>query len=139
MRINERKVGRIFQLTFDEDEDFFREISRFVKEKNIRAGSVIVFGAFKESDIITGFREIIGSEKARRHFDDWREMIAVGNISWPEKPPATLENVTWSAPEPYVHLHLALSGGPDKPEEVLVGHFSEGRVKGVFADITEYV
>ncbi len=139
MRAEERRMGRIFHLEFEEDENFYEEITRFVKEKNIRSGAVQVFGALKESDIITGFREIIGEEKARLHFDDWRELIAIGNISWPDKPPPPLGKVTWTEPEPYVHLHLAISGGPEKPEEVLVGHFTNGRVKGMFADITEYV
>ena len=138
MRTEEWKQGRVFHLEFEEDENFYAEITRFVKEKKIMAGSVMVFGAFKTSDMITGFREIIG-DKARMQFDDWREMIAVGNISWPEKPPATIDDDTWSEPEPYVHLHLALSGPPSKPQEVFVGHLKDGLVKGVFAEISEYI
>jgi predicted DNA-binding protein with PD1-like motif len=138
MLTEEWKQGRVFHLEFEEDENFYAEITRLVKEKKIKAGSVLVFGAFKTSDIITGFREIIG-DKARMQFDDWREMIAIGNISWPEKPPATIDDATWSEPEPYVHLHLALSGPPSKPQEVLVGHLKDGLVKGVFAEISEYI
>ncbi|MFQ5896294.1 MAG: PCC domain-containing protein, partial [Nitrospinota bacterium] len=139
MRAVERKLGRIFHLQFEPGDDFFGEINRFVKQKDIRAGSVFVFGALEKTDMLTGFRSMEGYDVDRRHFDDWRELLALGNISWPENPPAALGEVTWTEPQPYVHLHMALSGGPGKTEEVLVGHLSGGRVKGMFADIYELV
>ncbi|MDE0331051.1 MAG: DNA-binding protein [Nitrospinae bacterium] len=138
MRAEEKRLGRVFHLEFDEDDDFFGEFERFVVEENIRSGSVIVFGALKESDIRTGFREVIGPS-ARCYFHDWRELIAVGNISWPEEPPAVRGDETWEEPRPYIHLHLALSGGPYQPGEVLVGHLSGGVVKGMFAEVHEFV
>ena len=52
---------------------------------------------------------------------------------------AALGDVTWSEPQPYVHIHMALSGGPGKTEEILVGHLSAGQVQGMFADIYEFV
>ncbi len=54
MDVVERKVGRIFSLKFEAEEDFYGGIVRFVKEKNIRAGSVFFLGAFYELDIIPG-------------------------------------------------------------------------------------
>jgi predicted DNA-binding protein with PD1-like motif len=63
----------------------------------------------------------------------------LGNITWPETPPAALGDVTWSKPQPYVHIHIALSGGPGKSEEVLVGHLSGGQVQGISTDIYEFV
>ena len=103
MRAEEKKLGRVFHLEFDEDDDFFGEFERFVVEKNIRSASLIVFGALKESDIRTGFREIIGPS-ARRYFHDWRELIAVGNISWPEKPPAVRDDEAWEEPLSLIHI-----------------------------------
>lgn len=138
MRAEEKKLGRVFHLEFDEDDDFFKEFERFVVEENIRSASLIVFGALKESDIRTGFRDIIGPS-AQRYFHDWRELIAVGNISWPETPPAVRGDETWEEPRPYIHLHMALSGGPYQPGEVLVGHLSGGIVKGMFAEVHEFV
>ena len=139
MRVEERKLGRIFQLVFDEGDDFFGELNRFVKEKNIRVGSVFVFGALNTTDMITGFRSMEGYDVDRRHFDDRHELLGIGNITWPEKPPAALGNATWSEPQPYVHIHMALSGGPGKTEEVLVGHLSGGQVQGILADVYEFV
>jgi len=89
--------------------------------------------------MITGFRSMEGYDVDRRHFEDRRELLALGNITWPEKRPAALGDVTWSEPQPYVHIHMALSGGPGKTEEVLVGHLSTGQVQGMFADIYEFV
>ena len=139
MRVEERKLGRIFQLVFDEGDDFFGELNRFVKKKNIRVGSVFVFGALNTTDMITGFRSMEGYDVDRRHFDDRRELLGIGNITWPEKAPAALGDVTWSEPQPYVHIHVALSGGPGKTDKVLVGHLSAGQVQGMFADVYEFV
>jgi predicted DNA-binding protein with PD1-like motif len=138
MKVSERKVGRIFQIEFQEGEDLFEMFNAFVKEKNIRNASFTIFGALKQSDIRSGFLAIIG-DSAKLHFNDPREFCGVGNISWPEKPPAVMGDVTWKGPEPYVHIHLALSGGPYRAQEVNVGHLSGGLVKGLFADIIEYL
>ena len=138
MQAAERKVGRVFQLAFDEDDDLFEAFNAFVKEKNIRNASITIFGALKETDMRSGFLAIIG-DSAKLRFNDPREFVGVGNISWPEKPPAVMGDVTWQEPEPYVHIHLAISGGPYRPQEVNVGHLSDGRVKGLFAEVIEFV
>jgi len=140
MHVDERKLGRIFQLEFGEDEDFFGELNNFVKEKNIRSGSVFVLGAMSTVDIVAGFRSADRHDSDRRHFvDDRREFSGVGNITWLEKPPATLGNVTWSEPQPYVHIHITLSGGVGKTEEVLIGHLKGGGLAQAFAEIYEFV
>jgi predicted DNA-binding protein with PD1-like motif len=138
MQATERKVGRVFQLAFDENDDLFEAFNAFVKEKNIRNASITIFGALKETDMRSGFLAIIG-DSAKLRFNDPREFVGVGNISWPEKPPAVMGDVTWKEPEPYVHVHLAISGGPYRPQEVNVGHLSDGRVKGLFAEVIEFV
>jgi predicted DNA-binding protein with PD1-like motif len=138
MNVKERKLGRIFQIEFQEDENLFEKFNAFVKEKNIRNASITIFGALKESDIRSGFMAIIG-DSAKLHFNDPREFVGVGNISWPERPPAVMGDVTWKEPEPYVHIHLAISGGPYRAQEVNVGHLSGGKVKGLFAEVIEFV
>lgn len=138
MKAAERKVGRVFQLAFDEDDDLFETFNAFVKEQNIRNASITIFGALKETDMRSGFLAIIG-DSAKLRFNDPREFVGVGNISWPEKPPAVMGDVNWKEPEPYVHIHLAISGGPYRPQEVNVGHLSDGRVKGLFAEVIEFV
>jgi predicted DNA-binding protein with PD1-like motif len=138
MQATERKVGRVFQLAFDENDDLFEAFNVFVKKKNIRNASITIFGALKETDMRSGFLAIIG-DSAKLRFNDPREFVGVGNISWPDKPPAVMGDVTWREPEPYVHIHLAISGGPYRPQEVNVGHLSDGRVKGLFAEVIEFV
>jgi predicted DNA-binding protein with PD1-like motif len=138
MNVKERKVGRIFQIEFLEDENLFEKFNAFVKEKNIRNASITIFGALKETDMRSGFLAIIG-DSAKLRFNDAREFVGVGNISWPERPPAVMGDVTWKEPEPYVHIHLAISGGPYRAQEVNVGHLSGGKVKGLFAEVIEFV
>jgi len=138
MKVKERTVGRIFQLEFEEGDNLNELFDAFVKEKNIRNASITIFGAFKESDVRSGFKAIIG-DSAKLHFNDPREFVGVGNISWPEKQPDVVDEVTWQEPQPYVHMHIAISGGPYNPQEVNVGHLSGGTVKGLFAEVVEFI
>ena len=139
MQVEEKKLGRIFQMKLEEGDDFYGVVDAFVKEKNIRSASVFLFGALQKTEMLTGFKDMEGINVDRRHFDDWRELVALGNITWPDNPPPALGDVTWDEPQPYVHLHMAISGGPGKTEDVLVGHLSGGDVKGMFLDIYELV
>ena len=131
MKVTEHKMGRVFHLRLEAGDDLHRECNRFVREKNIRSGSVFVFGALKKMDMITGFRSMQGYDVDRRHFDEWRELVGLGTISWPAEPPAALgEKTVWEEPQPYVHIHVAVSGSPGRTEDTLVGHLSEGVAKG---------
>jgi predicted DNA-binding protein with PD1-like motif len=133
-KAKEMKLGRIFQVNFDAGDDYMVELHKFVKDKNIRAGSVFLLGALAETEMISGFHSMEGYDVARHHFTGWQELVAYGNISWPEKPPAALgEGVVWDEPQPYVHIHMAISGRPGKTDEVLVGHLSNGKLKGGMA------
>jgi predicted DNA-binding protein with PD1-like motif len=138
MDVKERKVGRIFQIEFHEDDDLFEKFNAFVREKNIRNASITIFGALKETDMRSGFLAILG-DSARLHFNDWREFIGVGNISWPDPPPPGMGKVEGPGPHPYVHIHLAISGGPYRAQEVNVGHLAGGKVKGLYAEVIEFV
>src|SRR5690606_31391440 len=103
----------------------------FVRDKNIRFGSVFLLGALTQTDMISGFNSMHGYDVARRSFADWRELVAYGHISWPDRPPPALgENVVWTEPQPYVHIHMALSGGPGRNGDVRAGHLSRGVLKG---------
>ena len=140
MKAVERKLGRIFHLEYEAGDDFYGELNRFVKEKKIRAGSVFLLGALSRTEMISGFRTMDGYDVDRRVFEEWRELVAVGTISWPESPPAALGVVDWSEPQPYVHIHMALSGGPGRNEDVLIGHLSGGVLKGgMNLDIYEHI
>ena len=139
MQAVERKLGRIFQISIDEGEDFFEELNRFIKAENIRAGSVFVFGAMHTVDMISGFRSLEGYDIDRRCFKDRRELVGLGNISWPDSPPAALGDAAWDEPRPFVHIHMAMSGGAGKNEAVLVGHLSGANVQKAFVEIYEFL
>ncbi|MAE06489.1 MAG: hypothetical protein CMH76_09170 [Nitrospinae bacterium] len=90
--------------------------------------------------MISGFKTMDGYDVDRRVFEEWRELVAVSTISWPENPPAALGDVDWTGPQPYVHIHMVLSGGPGKNEDVLIGHLSGGVLKGgMNLDIYEHI
>lgn len=138
MEAIERKIGRIFQLIFDEGDDLIVKFDAFVREKNIRNASITIFGAFAETDMRSGFLAIIGNS-AKLRFNDPREFCGVGRITWENKPPAVMGDVKWDGPQPYVHIHMAVSGGPYRPQEVNVGHLSGAKVKGLFAEVIEFL
>ncbi|SFT47699.1 DUF296 domain-containing protein [Mesorhizobium sp. YR577] len=129
-KAQEFRLGRIFQIKCDPGDDYFTQINAFVREKNIRAGSVFLLGALSETKIVSGFNSMEGHDLRHHHFVDWRELVGYGNISWPEKPPAILGDVVWDEPQPFVHIHLGLSGGPGATEETLIGHLCDGTIKG---------
>jgi predicted DNA-binding protein with PD1-like motif len=90
-------------------------------------------------DMISGFRSLEGYDVDRRRFRDRRELVGLGNISWPDSPPAALGDVSWDENSPFVHIHMALSGGAGKNEDVLVGHFSNACVQKAFVEIYEFL
>jgi predicted DNA-binding protein with PD1-like motif len=138
MRVEERRLGRIFRLAFEPGEDFFAGMSAFARERQIREASLFLFGALADGEMITGFRKAEGYDVIRRPLGQWREFLAVGSLAWPASPPEALGDVRWEAPQPYVHLHLALGPAAGAGEdEVLVGHLSKGVVKGLYADVYE--
>ena len=141
MQAEEKKIGRVFKLEFAEDDDFFGELNRFIREKSIRSGSVMVFGAMSTVDMAPGFRSADRHhyDVDRRHLEGRREFSGVGNISMLDQPPPSLGDVKWTEPQPYVHIHITVSGEPGKCEEVLIGHLSGGGMAQAFAEIYESI
>ncbi len=140
MRVEEKRLGRVFRVTLEAGDRFYENLTRLVKEKNIRAGSVFLIGALSETQMISGFRSMEGYDVDRLRLDGWRELVALGNITWPDDAPAALGDAQWDAPQPYVHVHMAISGGPGAPEEVLAGHLSDGVIKGgMIVEIYEHL
>ena len=143
MKVLERKLGRMFSLSFGEEDDFYGALVRFVKEKNIRSGLVFCLVPFYGGSVTPGVLSpsppMPPHEQTRRHLTDWRDVHGHGVIAWPDAPPETLlPQHRWKGePEPYVHLHMTLSGGPGKLEEVYAGHLCDGRIKGMYADVLE--
>lgn len=139
MRVEERKLGRVFRITFEPGEDVLAALRAFARERAIREASLFLFGALAEGDMITGFERDEGYDVVRRPLGRWREFLAVGSLTWLASPPRALgEGVRWVEPQPYVHLHLTL--GPEAGEgqgEVLVGHLNKGVAKGLSADLYE--
>ena len=58
LKVTERKLGRVFHLQLEAGDDFFANVNPFIKEKNIRAGTVFIFGALRQMDMITGFKSM---------------------------------------------------------------------------------
>ena len=68
MEATEVQLGRIFHLKYAAGDDFYGELNQFVKEKEIRAGSVFLIGALTETHMISGFKSMDGYDIQRHHF-----------------------------------------------------------------------
>ena len=140
MEVQEKKIGRVFRAKLNAGEDFFEEIYKFAKQKDIKEASLFVIGAIAKGQMVTGFKNLEG-DLDRRGLGEKREFFSVGTLTQPsERPNAIPKHVPWDEPKPYVHLHLTL--GPDvgaEYQEVLVGHLDSALIVGAFVDIYELI
>ena len=101
MKYKEGKLGRVFVLKFDHEDDFQKEITGFCKKENVRCGQVQFLGAIKGSEVVVGPKEpLVPPEPMWKEFNDGREVIGYGTIFWDDEGPR-------------VHLHTMFSRGDD--------------------------
>ena len=104
MEYEQVKLGRTFILKFSHSEDLLTELKNFIKEKQVKAGTIQLLGALKNAGVVVGPKKdelpVTPIEKKiyRAH-----EIVGIGTIFWEES-------------EPKIHIHTAT--GHDK--DVLV-------------------
>lgn len=99
MKAQEGKLGRVFILAFDHEEEILGPLKKFVKEKNIKAGFIHLLGALQNAEIVCGPKETkLPPEPIRKKIKEAQEVIAIGSIFW-------------EGQEPKIHLHAALGRG----------------------------
>lgn len=104
MEYEQAKLGRTFILKFAHGEDFLTELKTFVKEQQIKAGTIQLLGALAKAGVVVGpKKDELPVTPIEKTIDHAHEIIGIGTIFW--------EN-----DEPKIHIHTAT--GHDK--DVLV-------------------
>lgn len=104
MEYEQAKLGRTFILKFSHGEDFLTELKTFVKEQQIKAGTIQLLGALKKAGVVVGPKiDELPVTPIEKIIDHAHEIVGIGTIF--------REN-----DEPKIHIHTAT--GHDK--DVLV-------------------
>lgn len=105
MKVQEGKIGRVFVLAFDHNEELLTPLKNFIIDKNIRAGFIQLLGAIQKGDIVCGPQEtVVPPTPIKKEIQTANELIGIGSICW--------EN-----DQPKIHLHAALG----RAENALLG------------------
>jgi len=105
MRYKAGKIGRVFVVEFDHDDQVIDNIVDIAKREDIRAGIFYLLGGIKNADIVVGpEKEELPPEPVWRRLDESYEALGMGTIFWHDN-------------EPKVHFHGAFG----KKDNVKVG------------------
>lgn len=89
-------IKRVFNVRFDEGDDFLEGLRQLIIKENIRCGWFHVLGGLRQAGVVTGPREpVMPPEPVWAQLDGAYEALGSGSIYWDET-------------EPRVHLHAAL-------------------------------
>ena len=101
MEYKEGTLGRVFFLRFDNDEVIYEAVTRFVKEKNIKAGVIHFIGALKNTECVSGPKKTeVPPEPHWHSLHEAHEVMGVATIAWSEDVPK-------------IHMHTAFGKGKD--------------------------
>lgn len=82
MQYQETSISRIFNITFQHEEDVLSSLKDFCNKKNIKNAIFFLIGALKSAEIAVGPAECkIPPNPIKKQFDDCREIIAIGTIA----------------------------------------------------------
>ncbi|MCK5698934.1 MAG: DUF296 domain-containing protein [Candidatus Aenigmarchaeota archaeon] len=100
MKSEQATLGRTFILKFDHNDDFLEELKAFIKQNQIKAGTIQLLGALKKAGIVTGpQKDELPPTPIERQIQDAHETVGFGTIFWQDD-------------EPKIHIHASL--GRDK-------------------------
>ncbi|MBU0700073.1 DUF296 domain-containing protein [bacterium] len=105
MQYQEGKIGRVFAIRFDHNEDLILNLKELIINEAVQAGMVFFLGALEEGKLV------VGPEKACvppipvwTSFTDGREVLGIGTIFWDTE-------------APNIHIHFSAGRG----KEILLG------------------
>lgn len=96
MQYTQAKLGRVFALRFEPEEDILPEIKELIRKEKIGSGIVYLLGALTNTDVVLGPQEKLYPPKpVLWNFSDAREMLAMGIFAWEDD-------------EVKIHIHAGL-------------------------------
>ena len=101
MDYTEGKMGRVFIVRVDHDEDVLIELQDLAENENIKSAFFYMLGAAGSADVVTGPKEkCLPPEVNMTSFHDARELLGAGNIFFEDG-------------KPKVHVHAAAGNKND--------------------------
>ncbi len=99
MKYSQGKVGRIFLARIEDGDDLLDELKGLAVQERIETAVLYLIGALREASLVVGPQTCaIPSVPSWRHFDDCREILAMGTIFTGQDGPV-------------LHLHSAVGRG----------------------------
>ncbi|MGD0152317.1 MAG: DUF296 domain-containing protein [Thermacetogeniaceae bacterium] len=99
MKYSQGKVGRIFLARIEHGDDLLEELKRLATQERVETAVLYLIGALREASLVVGPQACtIPSVPSWRHFDDCREILAIGTIFTGQDGPV-------------LHLHSATGRG----------------------------
>jgi predicted DNA-binding protein with PD1-like motif len=93
------RIGRVFTVRIDHNDDLIMELIKLAELENIESAFFTLLGASREGKLVTGPKEsVIPPEPVWSGFDDVHEILGIGNIF--------LEDG-----RPKIHLHVGAGRG----------------------------
>ncbi|MFH1127582.1 MAG: DUF296 domain-containing protein [archaeon] len=104
MRYEQVTLGRTFIMKFDHGDDFLEELTKFIRQKKILAGTIQFIGALKKAGVVVGpEKDELPVTPIWKQLEKPHEIVGIGTIFWEEG-------------EPKIHIH----SGTGHDKDVLV-------------------
>jgi len=105
MQYQEGKIGRVFVIKFDHNDDLLLNLKELIINENVPSGMVFFLGALEKGKLVVGPEKLcVPPIPIWTSFTDGREVFGIGTIFW-----------DFDAPN--IHIHFSAGRG----KEILMG------------------
>ncbi len=105
MQYQEGKIGRVFAIRFDHNDDLLLNLKELIINEKVEAGMVFFLGALEEGKLVVGPEKMsVPPIPIWTSFADGREVFGIGTIFWDQE-------------APNIHIHFSAGRG----KEILAG------------------
>ena len=81
MKYTQGKVGRIFIVKFEHEDDLIEQIKSLAIKEKIHCATITLFGALAKGEMVCGPKRLEVPDQGQwERFDDGREVLGVGTI-----------------------------------------------------------
>ncbi|MEN6395394.1 MAG: PPC domain-containing DNA-binding protein [Methanoregula sp.] len=81
MQYSEGRPGRVFVVRIDDGEDFLAVMQEFIRNKSVKAGTILFLGALRQGRMVTGpEEEVLPPDPHYVMFEGGWEMVGIGTI-----------------------------------------------------------
>jgi hypothetical protein len=101
LKYQQGRLGRVFVVRFDHEEDLILNLKKLITTEDIRAGMIFFLGALENGHLVVGPERVrVPPVPVWTNFTDGREVMGIGTIFWEDE-------------EPNIHIHISTGRGKD--------------------------